>query len=100
MLGDILTPEQVAGYLQLNKDTVYRLIRQRRLAATRIGRAYRIPRQDLEAFMAANSTRSEVRQALFKRVLDIGQRNPELDSDTLLEVLESDDARRRAPRTR
>ena len=91
MLGDMLTPEQVAGYLQLNKDTVYRLIRTKRLAAARIGRAYRIPRQDLEAFIAASSTRAEVRQELFKRVLEIGRRNPDLDSDALLHTLEAED---------
>jgi excisionase family DNA binding protein len=67
--GDILTPEQVAAYLQLNTDTVYRLIRQRSLTATRIGRTYRIPRQDLEAFIATNSARAEVRPAQFERVL-------------------------------
>lgn len=38
MLSPLLMPEQVAEYLQLNADTVYRLIRQRRLATTRIGR--------------------------------------------------------------
>ena len=60
MLTEVLTPEQVADYLQLDRETVYRLIRARRLAATRIGRAYRIPRQDLDAFMLAHSTRPEV----------------------------------------
>ena len=92
MLGDMLTPEQVAGYLQLNKDTVYRLIRTKRLAAARIGRTYRIPRQDLESFIVASSTRAEVRQTLFKRVLEISRRNPELDGDALLQGLEEQDA--------
>lgn len=58
-----MTPEQVAQYLQLDKESVYRLIRDKRLAATRIGRAYRIPRRDLETFLMVNSTRSEVRRA-------------------------------------
>lgn len=31
---EIMTPEQVAEYLQLNTDTVYRLIRQKQLAAS------------------------------------------------------------------
>jgi excisionase family DNA binding protein len=94
MLGDVFTPEQVASYLQLNKDTVYRLIREKRLAATRIGRTYRIPRQDLETFVAANSTRAEVRQTLFKRVLNIGRRSRDLDGDKLLEQLEVEDHER------
>ncbi|MBI4318701.1 MAG: helix-turn-helix domain-containing protein [Chloroflexi bacterium] len=93
-----MTPEQVAAHLQLNKDTVYRLIRQRKLAATRIGRTYRIPKEDLEAFILANSTRTSVRDALFHRVYAIAQRNPQLDGDELLEDLEQRDEQRRSRR--
>jgi excisionase family DNA binding protein len=82
----------------LNKDTVYRLIREKRLAATRIGRTYRIPRQDLESFIAANSTRPEVRQTLFKSVLGIARRNADLDGDRVLEQLEAADRETRASR--
>ena len=99
-MREIMTPEQVAGYLQLNKDTVYRLIRQGRLAATRIGRTYRIPREDLEEFLVANSSRTEVRQALFRRVLEIGERRPDLDSDAALSELERDDEDRRQHKAR
>ena len=66
-MHEIMTPEQVADYLQLNKDTVYRLIREKKLAATQIGRAYRIPREDVEIFILAHSTRPAVREALFRR---------------------------------
>ena len=96
MLPEVLTPEQVADYLQLDKETIYRLIRDRKLAATRIGRAYRIPRADLDAFMLANSTRPEVRKALWDRVLAYAEQHPDLDSDELLEELErADDERKR-----
>lgn len=94
-MREVMTPEQVAEYLQLNKDTVYRLIRQRKLAASRIGRAYRIPREDVEAFLIAHSTRSEVRQSLFRRVMQIGERNRGLDADVLLDELDSAEHRRR-----
>ena len=94
-MRDVMTPEQVAEYLQLAKDTVYRLIRQRKLAATRIGRAYRIPREDVERFIVANSTREEVRSLLFRRVLEIADRSPEaLDGDSLLEALEAEEENR------
>lgn len=97
MLRDVMTPEQVADYLQLDKDTIYRLIRDRKLAATRIGRAYRIPRQDLETFLSANSTRPEVRDALFARALSYAEReNPGVDSDAILDELEQlDDERKK-----
>jgi excisionase family DNA binding protein len=94
-----MTPEQVADYLQLDKETVYRLIRRKQLAATRIGRAYRIPREDLDAFLLANSTRPEVRKALFDRVLAYAEReNPDGDSDEILEWLEQVDDERKQRR--
>ncbi len=87
-MKEIMTPEQVADYLQLNKDTVYRLIRQKRLAATRIGRHYRVPKEDLESFLLVNSTRGVVRHTLFRRVLEIGERNVGMSSDAVLDELE------------
>lgn len=41
---DVLTPEQAAEYLQVNRETIYRYIRQGKLVASRFGRAYRIPK--------------------------------------------------------
>ncbi|HEY8884104.1 MAG TPA: helix-turn-helix domain-containing protein [Chloroflexota bacterium] len=87
-MREIMTPEQVAEYLQLNTDTVYRLIRHNQLAATQIGRTYRIPKEDVENFLLTHSTRPQVRQALFDRVLSIAHSNPDLNSDAVLEELE------------
>jgi excisionase family DNA binding protein len=102
-MRDVMTPEQVAEYLQLNTDTVYRLIRGHRLAASKIGRAYRIPKEDVEAFLLSHSTRPQVREALIKRVAEIGERNaaryPGLTSDHVLEELEADDTARRRSQT-
>ncbi len=95
-MREVMTPEQVADYLQLNKDTVYRLIRQRRLAVTRIGRTYRVLKEDLDTFLRTNSTRSEVRDALFRRVARIAERNRGADSEELLEELERLDEERRS----
>jgi excisionase family DNA binding protein len=99
-MRDILTPEQVAAYLQLDTETVYRLIRRKELAASRVGRRYRIPRQDLDAFLLTHSTRPQVRKVLFDRALGYAEReNPEGDSDDILEELErlDDEAKRRRP---
>ena len=93
-MQDIMTPEQVAEYLHLSTDTVYRLIRGRKLAATRIGRSYRVPRQDLEVFISVNSTRDEVRRHIFERVLAIGERNPDLEGEAVLAELEQLDKER------
>lgn len=99
-MPEIMTPEQVARYLQLNPHTVYRLIRQHKLAASRIGRTYRIPKENVEAFLMANSTRPQVRQAMFQRVLEIAERNPGVDSDEVLEELEELDRAGKQPKAR
>ena len=94
MMQEIMTPQQVAQYLQLHTDTVYRLIRQKKLAAAKIGRAYRVPNDDLETLLMAQNTRPEVRKALFRRVMGLAQRNPGTSSDQLLEQLEQQDEAR------
>jgi excisionase family DNA binding protein len=101
-MRDVLTPEQVADYLQVNTETVYRLIRGRQLAAAKIGRVYRIPKADVEAFLHAQSTRPDVRHMLVERVAKIATRNaarsPSLTSDDVLDELEAmDDEQRRIP---
>ena len=68
---DVLTPEQVADYLQIRRDTVYRYIREGKLPAVRLGRSYRVTRENLDVFFLMNSTPSDARDALFKRVLSI-----------------------------
>src|SRR5712692_9791059 len=95
-MREIMTPEQVAEYLQLNTDTVYRLIRQNKLAASQIGRTYRIPKEDVESFLLAHSTRPQVRKALFNRVMGIAEANLDLNSDVVLDELEVLDRERKA----
>lgn len=50
MSEELLTVEAVARRLQLHPKTVLRLIRDGRLRGTRIGKAYRVQRADLDAF--------------------------------------------------
>lgn len=57
---DILTPDQAADYLQVNRETIYRYIRDGRLNASRIGRSYRIKKQSVELLLAATSTRPDI----------------------------------------
>ena len=99
-MREIMTPQQVAEFLQLNTDTVLRLIRANELAATRVGRAYRIPREDLEAFLMSHSNKAQVREAMFKRVLSIADRNPGVSSDDILDELEAMDREGKQPQAK
>ena len=51
---NLLTPEQVAGILQVHVLTVYSYIRRGKLDAVRLGRTYRVVPQDLELFIESN----------------------------------------------
>jgi excisionase family DNA binding protein len=53
---EIMTPDQAAEYLQLNRETIYRYIREGKLVASRLGRAYRIPRASLDLLLYTNQT--------------------------------------------
>lgn len=41
--GDMLTVEQLAKYLSVSKNTVYKLLRVRKIKAKRVGKDWRIP---------------------------------------------------------
>jgi len=51
MSTDLLTVGQVMARLQVSKNTVYQLIRTRRLRSVRIGRCRRIPANALTAYL-------------------------------------------------
>lgn len=58
---EIMTPDQAARLLQVDRETVYRYIRQGKLDASRLGRSYRIPRRNIELLLLATRTRPHVK---------------------------------------
>ena len=80
---DILTPDQAADYLQVNRETIYRYIRDGRLNASRIGRSYRIKKQSVEVLLAATSTRPDIQLRTYTgRQLDAFLEQDQLDEET------------------
>lgn len=55
-----MTPEQAADYLQVNRETVYRYIREGKLVASRLGRAYRLPKRSLDLLLWVTRTRKDI----------------------------------------
>ena len=51
-----LTPQEVAKDLQLNTLTVYGYIKRKKLLAIKMGRNYRIAKEDLKKFIESNKT--------------------------------------------
>jgi excisionase family DNA binding protein len=58
---EIMTPDQAAAYLQVNRETIYRYIRQGKLVASKLGRSYRIPKTNLDRLLLTTSTRPDIR---------------------------------------
>ncbi|MGM0399976.1 MAG: helix-turn-helix domain-containing protein [Chloroflexota bacterium] len=52
----VMTPREVAEFLQLTPDTIYRYIREGKLVASRFGRQYRIPKRNVDLFLYTTST--------------------------------------------
>ena len=50
-LGSFMTVEDVAELLRINKSTVYRMAKEGRLPATRVGRQWRFRQSALEDFL-------------------------------------------------
>ncbi len=56
MLADVMTVSEVAEYLRVNPQTVYRKAKAGELPAVRIGRAIRFRRTELEAWLKTLSS--------------------------------------------
>jgi len=57
---EIFTPEQAADYLQVDKETIYRYIRQGKLVASKLGRKYRIPKRSIDLLLWTTRTRDDI----------------------------------------
>jgi excisionase family DNA binding protein len=61
--GDLLTVEEAANILRVSQKTIREWMRKDQLASLRVGKQWRILRQDLESFVMA-SKRTAQREAL------------------------------------
>ena len=58
---EIMTPDQAADFLQVDRETIYRYIRAGKLDASKLGRSYRIPRRNIELLLLATRTRPYIK---------------------------------------
>jgi excisionase family DNA binding protein len=55
MQENLLTIEQVAEYLSIDKFTVYRLVAQKKIPAFKVGNQWRFKRRMIESWLMKNS---------------------------------------------
>lgn len=53
-MDTLMTLEEVAAYLRLSKDTVYRLAHGRKIPASKVGNQWRFRRGDVDAWLEKN----------------------------------------------
>ena len=54
MASPLLTTEQVARYLKVDKFTVYRLVSRKKIPAFRVGNQWRFKQEMIEAWLLKN----------------------------------------------
>jgi excisionase family DNA binding protein len=58
-LPKLLTIEETAAALRVHSNTVYHLVRRSELRARKVGRSWRIAKQDLLAYLRADETANQ-----------------------------------------
>ncbi|MCK6479639.1 MAG: helix-turn-helix domain-containing protein [Planctomycetes bacterium] len=86
--GEILTVEELASYLKINAQTVYRRFRAGDLPGVRIGRSIRFPRSLVDAWLRLRATGwdEERRQGLFGRLREHAAKKGLRESDVVAVV--------------
>lgn len=56
----LLTTEQVARYLRVDKFTIYRLVAQKKLPAFKVGNQWRFNKKMIDKWLIRNSNLAEV----------------------------------------
>ena len=68
-MSEIMTAADVAEYLKIDKQTVYRKARAGEIPSFRIGRAVRFERPGIEDWVRAQTRTEDERKAEFEKVL-------------------------------
>lgn len=53
--NELLTVSEVSAQLKISKNTVYKLISEEKIIASKIGRQWRVRREDLEQFVSVST---------------------------------------------
>ena len=61
MQENLLTTEQVAAYLKIDKFTVYRLVTQKKIPAFKVGNQWRFKKEMIDAWLSKNSNLENAR---------------------------------------
>ena len=55
MVDEILTADEAAAYLKIERHSLYRLAKDKKIKCVKIGNRYRFLKRDIEAFVSGES---------------------------------------------
>ena len=55
ILGEILTIDELAGYLKISKSTLYKLVREGKIPSQKVGRHWRFRKQAIDRWLEATN---------------------------------------------
>jgi len=70
-MEELLTTKQVLDRLQVDRTTIYRMLKDGRLQGVKVGQQWRFPRPEVEALLSGTSTSSRDTLRLSKDILPI-----------------------------
>lgn len=59
-MDELYTVDQAAEYLKVSTKTIRRLIKAKKIVASKVGGAWRIKRQDIEIYLNSTKNKMEV----------------------------------------
>ena len=62
-MAALITIEEVAAYLRLSKDTVYRMAQSSKIPASKVGTQWRFRRDDVDAWLEQNKNITKQKRA-------------------------------------
>lgn len=62
-----MTLEEVAGFLRLSKDSVYRLVQGGKIPASKVGTQWRFRKSEIDNWLEENKNSTERREDLNRR---------------------------------
>ena len=58
-MPDLMTVEEVAAYLRVNKKTVYGLLKSGKIPATRVGHQWRFDKSSIESWVQKSTAKAK-----------------------------------------
>ncbi len=68
---DLMTVEEVAAYLRVNKKTIYRLLMSGKIPAARVGHQWRFDKSSIESWVQKSTAKAKILAIIDEEIVKI-----------------------------